>query len=402
MLGRIGPAIISIIGLAGVVAYVAIVAIADDRSDATTSWTGLCAFSLVVVIIGVLAWLAAARGRTQLRPPSLLLAGGLFVSALVAGFITTRTDYAIWITPFVTVIATAAVGFIFLRLLTWKVSRSVPTGRVAGSALWGMVGAPIGAASIQLLSAVAIIGAIAAGLYVYDPELARNAEIRSIFDDLGSTTTDALPAIYSTSTVAIALFVMLAFIAPFTEELLKPISALFADRGGQERTEYDAFLAGGSAGLGFGVVEALGYSLIQPEDWPTMMLLRAPIITIHVVGAALVATGWYRQRRQGGWPLVRYFATAVALHAAWNGLFASAFLVVAGMDDPAQPEPFTAIVLLVILAALGVVLLSAFSWLIACPRRIASQHDETAPSGPLHRSSTISRNHGLTVDLDAH
>lgn len=401
MLGRIGPAIISIIGLAGVLTYAVIVAVAEDRGDAMSSWTGLCAFSLVVVIVGVLAWLAAAQGRTQFRPPRLVLAIGAFVGALVVGFVTTRTDYVIWITPLVAVIATAAVGFIFLRLLTWKVPSGVRTSRVAGNALWGMVGAPLGAASIQLLSAVAIIGAIAAGLYVYDPELARNAEIRSIFDDLGTASTDALPPIYSTSTVAIALFVMLAFIAPFTEELLKPISAMFGDRGGEGRTEYDAFLAGASAGLGFGVVEALGYSLIQPEDWPTMMLLRAPIITIHVVGAALVAIGWYRQRREGGWPLVGYFATAVALHAAWNGLFASAFLVVAGMDDPAQPEPFTAIVLLVILAALGGVLLSAFSWLIACPRRIAPQHEEASLVGPVHQPSMITRKQGLTTDLDA-
>lgn len=403
MFSRLGPAIVSVAGFGAVVAYAVIIALADDRADAAESWSAMCAFGLVIAALGILTWLVIERrdGRprfTTLPLPSAWLSAGVFAIVVGAGILLTAIEYAIWLAPLMAFIATLTIGLIFVRVINRRAERRRVS--IRGSVrhlVWGMTIGPLGASILQLGAALAIIGAIMAGLYFHDPDIANSDKIRSIFDDLGTASADNFPDVYKTSTVALAIFTMLAIVAPLTEEILKPLGTLIADRGQPGYSQHDAFIAGASAGLGFGIVEALGYSLLQLENWPTMMLLRAPVISIHVAGSALVAIGWQKHRRAtGGFPFVKYLGAALALHAAWNGLFASMLLTVVHLDDPASPDAASTVLISLIALALGVLLLSTIAWIVMYPSRWQQQHQRRSDPRPAPTVPII----GQTFSID--
>lgn len=132
----------------------------------------------------------------------------------------------------------------------------------------------------------------------------------------------------SNSGQAIAALLVLSVAAPLVEEGLKPLGVVLAMprlRGANE-----AFLIGLAAGLGFAVVETLGYFGMSEADWVTAAIGRIGAGLVHGVGAGMAALGWYYLIRGTGVPRrwLRGFGAltyAVVQHAIFNG---SSFLTV--------------------------------------------------------------------------
>lgn len=371
-----------LIGIAvlSIAAYGAGVVFADSRTSFAEDWSSAEALGLMAGVIGALLLIASSRAdRASLRLPPAWLSIGIFALAVGAGYATTLSDRAVYVTPLLAVVAASALAAAIYRLTTyWARDRQVGKGLLFPSFLWSMLAAPIGAAVLQLALAAAIIGAIVAGLYVSDSSLATGSEVREIFDGLGESTSADVPELYSTPTVALALFTLLAVVAPFTEEFLKGLGVLVTFRRRASFSERDVFVAGIGAGLGFAAVEALGYSLLDVDFWPTMMLLRAPVVLIHVAATLLFARGWYLQQSRGGFSLGWGYGLAVLLHGVWNGLFVAALVLASAIDDPSNPDAFASALLLAVVAGLGATWLVSIGIVVAGARNAAKQQPPEA------------------------
>ena len=89
----------------------------------------------------------------------------------------------------------------------------------------------------------------------------------------------------------LAVFLVLAVVAPLVEESVKPLGALIAIR--RLRTPGEAFLVGMAGGIGFDMLETLGYIGQGQADWIYVAIERIGAGLLHGVGAGMVGLGWY-------------------------------------------------------------------------------------------------------------
>lgn len=101
--------------------------------------------------------------------------------------------------------------------------------------------------------------------------------------------------------LTIALLLVLSVVAPIIEEGAKPLGALLAIR--RLRTPGEAFLVGLAAGVGFDMLETLGYIGQGQADWITVSIDRVGAGLLHGVGAGMGALGWYYLVNGKGVPL---------------------------------------------------------------------------------------------------
>jgi RsiW-degrading membrane proteinase PrsW (M82 family) len=114
--------------------------------------------------------------------------------------------------------------------------------------------------------------------------------------------------------------------AAFSEELAKPLGALWLSRHGQFRDARHGFLLGAAAGMGFAAFETMGYAfrvLLQGGgdlDLLGQVLLTRGLLSplAHATWTALVVGVFWREGRRLNLAVVLAFAAAVLLHAAWN------------------------------------------------------------------------------------
>src|SRR5690606_16210205 len=100
------------------------------------------------------------------------------------------------------------------------------------------------------------------------------------------------------------------------------------------------------------------------DSWSMILLVRAPVAVIHMVCTAIVAVGWYQQRKRGGIALAGFFLVSVLVHAAWNTLFVSLMLVALGTDTTDAIDPAAGATMLALVTAMGVVFLGSLFWLV--------------------------------------
>jgi len=117
----------------------------------------------------------------------------------------------------------------------------------------------------------------------------------------------------------IYLFLQFAIIAPFAEELAKPLVVLpLVCRLGKQET----FWIGALAGAGFAALENVIYATSGLSIWAGIVIVRALGGALHPLGSGLVALGWrdvLRGEKDAGRNWWKQFGIAVAIHAAWNG-----------------------------------------------------------------------------------
>lgn len=354
---------------AGVIGYVIGLLYVSDRSQYATDYAALGAFSAAGLVAAALSLLALAKRLPEtVRFPNEWLALILFGLALGAGFASVQLGQYAWITPLLAVVAAGALFAFIARLaLRWS-----PEGRTSARgfllpAAWGMVGAPLTAVVAQVVTAVMLVFGGAAGLYLADASLIDSIDV---WLTEASELTDL--SIIQTPTVAFGAVSMLGVVAPLTEELTKFLGVYIVFRN-RVATKLGLFLAGAASGLGFAVVETLGYALMAVDQWPQVMLIRAPVALIHVAATTMVALGWFKQRQSGGYWLVGFFALSVLLHGAWNSLFVSMLIVAGDVTTTDAIDPATALTTLVVIGAMGAVLVATVMWIVGNARRLGRE-----------------------------
>lgn len=341
----------------------------------------LAGLSVAALVAALMVELAASRRRgsvlvAHLRMPPLWFSVALFGLVTVVGSLAAWTDKSPAAEPALATIGVAAVAMFFWRLVTlWSPRRRAPAHTMLATMAWGMVVATTAAIVMQFAFIAVGVGGIAAGLRLADVQipggLLETLLAENFLEESGSD-------LAGTATVTLLVMLGYAVVAPLTEEFTKFQGVVVVMRR-RVLTRYTVFVAGISVGLGFAVVETIGYALGAGEGWLPVLALRAPVTLIHVTGASLVACGWYVQQRRGGFPLVDYFAAAVLVHAVWNGLLVSLMLVSTRMPAIGDPDPAR---ILAVLAALGLMLAllaSCVAWVIANARRRGTEFSDPLP-----------------------
>ncbi len=89
----------------------------------------------------------------------------------------------------------------------------------------------------------------------------------------------------------VAMLLVLSVVAPLVEEGVKPLAALLVIR--RLRTPAEAFLVGLAAGVGFDMLETIGYIGQGQADWVSVSMERIGAGLLHGVGAGMGALAWY-------------------------------------------------------------------------------------------------------------
>lgn len=123
--------------------------------------------------------------------------------------------------------------------------------------------------------------------------------------------------------VLIAMLLVLSVVAPLVEEGVKPLAALLAIR--RLRTPAEAFLVGLAAGVGFDMLETIGYIGQGQADWVSIAIDRIGAGLLHGVGAGMGALAWYYLINGAGVRLrwlraIGCGVYAVTQHAIFNAL----------------------------------------------------------------------------------
>lgn len=123
---------------------------------------------------------------------------------------------------------------------------------------------------------------------------------------------------------SVLLFLLVgSVIAPLAEEGLKPLAPLVII--GHISGPAEAFLLGMASGIGFAIVETIGYIGSGQADWVLVAFSRLGAALLHGLGAGMGTLGWYfifrgkgiARRYLKGFGAIGY---ALFQHSAWNGL----------------------------------------------------------------------------------
>ncbi|GCE18883.1 PrsW family glutamic-type intramembrane protease [Dictyobacter kobayashii] len=123
----------------------------------------------------------------------------------------------------------------------------------------------------------------------------------------------------------IYLFLVVAVVAPFVEEGVKPLAVVAMI--GRINSASEAFLLGMACGIGFDLVETSGYIGMGYSNWVDVAIQRSSAGLLHSFGAGMSALGWYYLTHSKSLPRRRILiglgcgAYAVLQHAIWNGSF---------------------------------------------------------------------------------
>lgn len=357
------------VGLMLVVVFAFVINWDDPRDTAIRDVAAVAGLGLVSIIGGGLLVIANSRG-TELRGarfPPLWIGCGLLAAAVGGGAVAARWNWLPAAEPLVAVVGLIGLFIAIGRLVTrWASVGAVSVRTVTRAAVWGMFAATGGAVVLQLAFAGLAILAVLGGLVLVDPSLIggfvdRVAEQGTLEDFSGN--------LMSTATVVLGITTMYAVIAPLTEEFTKLLGAAVVLRGAPA-SAFSYFAVGACVGLGFAVVETLGYALAAGSAWPLLLLVRAPVAFIHVTATAIASYGLYRQRARGGYRLVPYFVAAVLIHGAWNGLTVAVMLLSTQAGDTQQMSTIAMLLILVVVGMLALVLTACVAWTALAARKL--------------------------------
>ncbi|MEO8973974.1 MAG: PrsW family glutamic-type intramembrane protease [Ktedonobacteraceae bacterium] len=114
-------------------------------------------------------------------------------------------------------------------------------------------------------------------------------------------------------------FIFVAILGPVIEETVKPLAVVAFI--GRVRSASEAFVLGMACGIGFALIETVGYIGLGYTDWLTVALERTGASLLHGFGAGMVALGWYYLFHAKNYRFLKFigcFAYAIFQHFVWN------------------------------------------------------------------------------------
>ncbi|MFI5276873.1 MAG: PrsW family intramembrane metalloprotease [Ktedonobacterales bacterium] len=269
----------------------------SGSSDDLSFLGGIIGFSLAPIIGGGFGlWYGILGIRRKPSPrfnlPTAWIILGLTVLAIGGGVALWQFNYvearapgtAFGVLPLATL--TGALPALAILAFTTQRLRNPSTRRhVWMSLFYGMTLAPLLAVVLELIASFIIV--VIFHLSAQDAQSV-----------LGQPTTgNASPQLI------IAELLVLSVVAPLVEEGVKPLAALLAIR--RLRTPGEAFLVGLAAGVGFDMLETIGYIGQAQADWVSVAIDRIGAGLLHGVGAGMGALAWY------------YFVNGAGVHYRW-------------------------------------------------------------------------------------
>lgn len=115
------------------------------------------------------------------------------------------------------------------------------------------------------------------------------------------------------------IFLIVAIVGPIVEETIKPLAVVLYI--GRMRSASETFLLGMACGIGFALVETVGYIGSGYHDWLAVAIERTGAGLLHGVGAGMVALGWYflvHAEKYRVLIAVGFWSYAVLQHVVWN------------------------------------------------------------------------------------
>jgi RsiW-degrading membrane proteinase PrsW (M82 family) len=184
----------------------------------------------------------------------------------------------------------------------------------------------------------------------------------------------------------VAQLLDISLTAAIVEETVKPLGAVLIIR--RLRTRSEAFLVGMAAGIGFNIVETIGYITQGQGDWINVALERSTAGLLHGVGAGMATLGWWYLVNGKGEPLrfIKGFGLilyAMAQHAINNGVA----VVIGLIPEPLHsllfgalylgrlPEQYASLVFI----GYGLVILIVLLWITSVLRRTDAANLSAAP-----------------------
>ncbi len=286
---------------------------------------------IILTYQGISASMGEGSGR--FRAPIAAPVVAVFAAVLLAGHLNMRMASPIALPmPVLHVVAAALPG---IALASMAARGSPWRGAPVGGLTWRQV---LLAAAISMTVATTIalyvesIGAVFAVvlLLVHNGafEFASNAD--DVFEVIEFSS-----FILSENEQFLAGFITAAILAPLSEEFGKSLGVRFMMRPATTRAQ--AFVLGAAAGAAFGFLEAMlyGVSAIAGDlsFWWAIMLLRGGSTSLHVICTGLAGVGWWYWTTGGRHAIaLSLFATAVVIHAVWNGFLTLLESRIFGLD----------------------------------------------------------------------
>ena len=178
---------------------------------------------------------------------------------------------------------------------------------------------------VEIVIAVVVAISVAAALAAFSPS--EFSQLQRLFQLYQRTRNLTLFSVWAAKPWVIALgFLMLSFILPTVEELLKPFGVILMLK--RKTTPLEECVGGMVGGLGIAAVETLSNLTAIGDVWLITILARFGTMVMHGLTAGLVGWGWGQwAASRSWWSLIRSFIGAIFLHGLWNASVVTIVLV---------------------------------------------------------------------------
>jgi hypothetical protein len=246
----------------------------------------------------------------------------LWIGVMIFGFFVSRTDAARLLLAPLTVLGIALPIWWLVEFSRRKLPRS------SGLHEWGSLSVGLTAAPVFIII-VEVILLIVVGVIVFfalSVQPGFMEDLTVIFQDVDFSQGDLeslerlIFQLAQNPLLAGALLFIIGLVAPFVEELFKPVAVWFLLR--HPLKPHEGFSLGLISGGAFALLESAGLvSQINPNDWLVAICLRAATGILHIGLSGFVGYGFAK-----AWNDMRYgrvflhLLIATGLHGTWNAL----------------------------------------------------------------------------------
>jgi RsiW-degrading membrane proteinase PrsW (M82 family) len=289
---------------------------------------GVLALTLGLLNIPVLVYsIRDLQGReSQAKYPSLFRAANfaliLWAILLAAGTYLNRTyPYTPWLAP-ITILCVLIPVWWLIEFARRKLTRPVPLYEWKTLTV-GLTLAPITIMIIETLMVIVVAVVVIILLGFKADSLSSLTNLTSALDMSGGGMEQLDQLLYDLSqnpTVASALYLVIGLLAPFTEELFKPLAVWLSWKRPMRARE--GFVLGLISGGAFTLLESASLvSQINANDWLSGVVLRSSTGMLHIGLSGLVGYGIAKARSEKRWgSMLLTLLGATGLHGLWNSM----------------------------------------------------------------------------------
>ena len=280
------------------------------------------------------------RGKiSRIKHPSLFkpasIAGLAWIGVMLAGILALRAQAAWYLFVPLTLLAVVLPVWWLVEFSRRGLPRST-SFREWGALTIGLMAAPLFIMLVEL-TMLTVITVVVLVLLATQPALLDGLGALSRILDMGQGGIEQLEQLLfelaRNPVIAAALFLMIGILAPFVEELFKPMAIWFLLK--RPLKDDEGFSLGLISGGAFALLESAGLaSQISLDTWGQAVALRAGTGLLHIGLSGLVGYGLVSNWNRGrfGHAILVLFVAA-GLHGAWNSL-----ALLSGFSAPSMPD----------------------------------------------------------------